>query len=77
MRVREVRDLVDRRPFRPFRVWVSDGSSHDVADPGLVLVTKDTVYFLGYEEPDDELPSVERLLDPIHITRVERLRTAD
>lgn len=77
MRLKEVRDLVERRPFEPFRVCVSDGSSYDVVDPELLWLTKNTLYFMRYEEPGDELPVTKRLVDTMHITRVEAIGDAD
>ena len=70
MRLREVRDLVERRPFRPFRICMSDGSVHLVTNPDHVFLTKHTVH-VGVLEEGDDLPDHTIYCDTLHISRVE------
>ena len=74
MRLKEIRDQVDRQPFRPFRICMSDGTEHVVEHPKLVFVTRHTV-ILGILEDGDDVPADTKHCDTIHITRVETLRT--
>ena len=61
-----------RRPFRPFRVHISDGSQYDVHHPENAVVTR-TDIAIAIEPLEDDLP--QRLIhcDPLHITRIEPL----
>jgi hypothetical protein len=36
----EIRELLDARPFEPFRIHLSDGSAFDVKHPEMVLVAR-------------------------------------
>jgi hypothetical protein len=72
MQVEQIRPLIRKRPFQPFRVCVSDGASYDVAHPeaaqvsgGALSILLPVTGILG--------PAVERriLISFIHITRVE------
>ncbi len=76
MRLRELRDHVDRRPFSPFRIYMSDGSKHDVTNPNFVFLMRSTM-ILGLEsDNEDELPDRSMYCDFVHITRVETLSDA-
>ncbi len=64
--------LLRKRPFQPFRVYVSDGASYDVTHPeaaevsgGALAILLPVTSTLG--------PAVERriLISFLHITRVE------
>lgn len=70
MRVDEIRKQVERVPFRPFRLHLSDGNVLVVSDPDLVLVTRQTVV-LGVRQSGEVIPDYAHYLDPIHITQVE------
>lgn len=72
MRVREIRGHVDRRPFRPFHIFMSDGTVHTVSNPDLVFLMKDTV-ILGILEEGEDFPDHSMYCDAVHITRVETL----
>jgi hypothetical protein len=70
MRVDEIRKLVERKPFRPFRLHISDGTVHVVAAPDLVLVTRHTIV-VGVRRAGEVIPDDAHYFDPIHITQVE------
>ena len=72
VRLDEIRRCVDRAPFRPFRICMSDGSEHVVLNPKFVFVTRHTV-MLGVPEDGDVAEDVKHC-DTLHITRVETLR---
>ena len=38
-----IRDLLERAPFRPFRIRASSGVAYDVRSPGLVMLLKSQV----------------------------------
>ncbi|HZL35802.1 MAG TPA: hypothetical protein VFC78_10870 [Tepidisphaeraceae bacterium] len=47
---RDIRELLDKAPFEPFRISMSDGHAYEVVDPDLV-VPMATKLFLAL--PDD------------------------
>ena len=63
---------MQREPFHPFRICMSDGSQHEVRNPNLVIVTRRTVILAILEEGQD-FPEQSVYLDTLHITRVETI----
>ena len=72
MRLNEIRSQVERRPFRPFRICMSNGSEHVVSNPNLLFLTRHTV-ILGILEEGEEIPEQTKYCDTMHITRVETM----
>jgi len=70
MRPEEILEHVRRRPFQPFRAFVSDGSSYDVRHPEMIFVTR-TLVMVGLPDGDERLPARAAWCDPVHITRIE------
>lgn len=72
MNFETLRDQVRRQPFEPFRVYLTDGSYHDVRHPEMIAVTRrDVAIPIGPRGRN----SADRLAicDPLHIVRVEPL----
>jgi hypothetical protein len=69
--LKELRHQIERRPFRPFRIYTSDGREQVITRPDLVFLTRDTL-IVGVLEHDDGVPDA-IYLDTLHITRVEPL----
>ena len=72
MRPDEIRAHLRRQPFRPIRVFVSDGSHYDVRHPEIMLVTRSELV-IGLASSGDEIPERSAYCDPIRITRIEPL----
>jgi hypothetical protein len=70
MRAQEIHAHVRKRPFVPIRVFLSDGSRHDVRHPEFILVTQREVV-IGTPSRGDQIPETTVYIDPIHITRIE------
>lgn len=70
MRIDEIRKQVERVPFRPFRLHLSDGTVHVITDRHLVLVTRHTI-FVGVRQNGEPIPDFAHYYDPMHITQVE------
>jgi hypothetical protein len=70
MRPTQVRDHLKTRPFRPIRVFVSDGSSYEIRHPEMAYVTASQV-MIALEMSEDNLPDRVVFCDPVHITRIE------
>jgi hypothetical protein len=74
MRLEEVQQLLRARPFRPFRLHLSNGRSHEIRHPELVLAGRDTM-FIG--KPAADLPEDAydnfAIVTLLHINDVEPL----
>ena len=73
---RQVREYLQAKPFKAFRLFLSDGSRHEVPHPEFAWVFGSTV-FIGVagkstKTPEDFVKQVAIL----HITRIERLPAA-
>jgi hypothetical protein len=70
----ELIEVLTARPFRPFRMYVTDGAAFVIRHPDLVLVTP-TSAVVGAPEGEQRGPAVERftIVDLEHITRLEQL----
>ncbi len=76
MRPEELRDVIREQPFRPFRIFVSDGSAYDVRHPELIMVTRRRVHIALPTANGDDVPDDFVRCDPVHITRIEPIRDA-
>ncbi len=72
MRADEIRAHLRKHPFRPIRVYISDGSSYDVRHPELMFVTRRDVV-IALDPGNDAVPERSVYCDPVHITRIEPL----
>lgn len=60
-----IRELLDRDPFVPFRLVLSSGRHYDVLDPQMTVLLKSEI-FIAF--PDGERSS---LIPLLHVTSVE------
>ena len=65
----DLRELIEREPFEPIRLRLSNGDVYDIVDPNAVVVMKSRVFIAL---PDDRF----RLIALIHLVSVESLRAA-
>ncbi len=72
MRAEEIRNHLRREPFRPFRVYLSNGMSYDVRHPELMAVSRREVV-IALEVGEDDLPERFAYCDPVHVTNIEPL----
>ncbi len=70
MRATEILKHVRRQPFQAFRVFLSDGSKHEVRHPEIILVTRTNVVIANGDNGRDP-PTESISCDPVHITRIE------
>jgi hypothetical protein len=57
-------------PFQPFRVFLSDGSVHDVPHPDFAFVS--TNHFIIVKDVNSAgTPRRTVMCDPVHVTRIE------
>jgi hypothetical protein len=67
-------------PFRPFRLYVSDGSTYEIRHPEMLMVTRQSVVVGildngGNGNSKDAYPEIERstTVDLLHVTQMEEL----
>jgi hypothetical protein len=75
MRPEELLELLRRRPFIPVRLHMTDGQTHDIRHPDLVMVFRSRAT-IGVT-PDPATGVLERAehCSLLHIVRVEELQT--
>ena len=68
-----IKEILGRGPFRPFRLFLSDGSEHDVPHPEFAWVFGGRMFIgtPGKGTPYSEGPLKEIAI--LHVTRVEEL----
>ena len=67
----ELRDILDREPFQPFRVRLSSGDAYDIRNPGLALVMRSRL-FIAFPNSDRWT-----LIPFLHIAAIESLADGD
>ena len=74
MRPEDITRFVHARPFRAFRIHLTDGAEFDICHPELVMVGRSTVV-IGISTGDGSEPVFDRLVhcDLAHITRAEAI----
>jgi hypothetical protein len=70
MSASELRDLLRRAPFEPFRIHISDGASYEVRHPEMALLTQRELY-VALPPRHGEVPRRAVICDLLHITRIE------
>jgi hypothetical protein len=76
MTVQTFRELLTRRPFQPFRLVMSSGSTYDVRHPEMAFLTKSDL-LVGIEETDEGVPAEFKICSLLHVSAIEPLNTAD
>ncbi len=72
MRADEIRNHLRKQPFRPFRLYLSNGVSYDVRHPELIYVSRREVV-VALELGEGDVPERSAYCDPMHITNIEPL----
>ena len=65
--VQDLRELLNRRPFEPFRVCLTGGDAYEVRDPELAVMMKSRM-FLALPESDGWT-----LVPYLHISAIESM----
>ncbi len=80
MRRTDLIEALQAGPFRPFRIYVSDGGTFDVRHPEMLLVGSHSAVIgiaprRGNGDAGEGYPQMERFttIDLVHITRLEQL----
>jgi hypothetical protein len=77
MQLPDLQDALRRRPFVPFRLFISDGATYDVHHPELCVPGRRSL-FIGLTEAEPSEPVFDRyaIVDLVHVTRLEPLAGA-
>ena len=73
MRAEEIYLHAHRQPFRPIRVYLSDGSVHEVHHPEMMMISRRQVT-IGVPSDNERIPETMLdyvYIDTVHITRIE------
>jgi hypothetical protein len=80
MRRDELVEKLRKTPFRPFRLYVSDGGTFDIRHPEMLMVTRHSAVVGMLDtgdngDSDESYPAIDRYtdIDLLHVTRVEQL----
>jgi hypothetical protein len=71
----EIRDLLRKRPFQPFRVDLTDGRSFTIEYP-LINAVIETSMTIGFPTPNDPDPLAERRIF-VDLNLIERVTVFD
>jgi hypothetical protein len=76
MRPEDVRDFLQRKPFQPFRVTLTDGRVYEVRHPELAMVGRSTIA-IGVPAPNDPAPVYDHLVTVslLHVMQLEPTQT--
>ena len=67
---------VRQKPFRSFRLIVSEGGVYDVRHPEAVMVARDHAIVGVSKDPEQDFYDSTVLIDLIHVVRLEALEAA-
>ncbi len=70
MTAEKLQEYLHRQPFQPFRVFLSDGSMHDVRHQEMALLTRREV-IIAIPQSADDIPDRTVTCDLLHVTRIE------
>ncbi|MCW5559172.1 MAG: hypothetical protein KIT22_15250 [Verrucomicrobiae bacterium] len=70
---RNLRELLDARPFRPFRIFLTDGSRHDVPLPEFAWVFGGRIFVGEASGSEIETGTGVKQLSLLHVARIEEL----
>jgi len=68
--VQTFQNLLAQQPFKPFRIVMSSGESHEVRHPEMALLTR-TSLLVGIELADDGVPAEFKICSLLHVTAIE------
>ena len=70
--VQTFRELLAQRPFKPFRLVMSSGQTHDVRHPEMAWLTRTSI-LVGVDESEEHVPAEFKICSLLHVATVEPL----
>jgi hypothetical protein len=74
MRYDDIREVLDERPFKPFRLFMSDGKTFAILHPEFVLLLKSRLLVGVPSETPEGVPEHVQHCALLHIVRTQELR---
>lgn len=71
----QIRELMRSKPFKPFRICLSDGSGYDITNHDMALVGRNTVE-VGVQPDAQGFAAHFARCSILHITKLEDLQPA-
>ncbi len=62
MQPEQLREALDREPFRPFRLRFGSGKVVEISNPGLVAISRSGRIALAFHAQDDRWEAIETML---------------
>ncbi len=75
MTVQTFRELLAQRPFKPFRLVMSSGQTHEVRHPEMAWLTR-TRILVGIDQTDEGVPAEFKICSLLHVATVEPLSSS-
>jgi hypothetical protein len=75
MTLQTFRQLLTHQPFRPFRMVMSSGESHEVRHPEMAMLTRNSV-LVGTDITNDGVPAEFKICSLLHVTAIEPLSSS-
>ena len=72
---KEIKELIEAKPFKPFKIYLSDGTSYEISNHDMAMVSKNAVYVGIHPDPDSIAERFVRCA-LLHITKIEELQPA-
>jgi hypothetical protein len=72
---KQIKEMMNTQPFRPFRLHMSDGSTYEIPNHDTAMVAQNSVEVGVNPDPDGVVERFVRCAI-IHITRIEELQAA-
>jgi hypothetical protein len=66
---------LSRDPFVPIRIFLTDGHSYEIRNPGLCLIVRGTLYIARIDRPSRDSDNMD-VIDCAHVTRIEQIGEA-
>ena len=76
MRPEDILELVRKRPFGPFRIYLTDGRTFEIFHPDQVLVLRSRITLGVGADPTTGIPDHAEHVSLLHIMRIEELPAA-
>ena len=67
MTVQTFREVLGRRPFKPFRLAMSSGQPDDVRHPEMAWLTRTSI-LAGIDDTEDGVPAEFKICSLLHVT---------
>jgi hypothetical protein len=75
MTVQTFRDLLNLRPFKPFRLVMSSGQAYEVRHPEMAMLTRSDM-LVGTDIADDGVPAQFKICSLLHVATFEPITPA-